>query len=115
MPRSIALLRNRSTHCAKLVSARASDRHDNAAAPPAKPASMFRRVRLDSDVVAVTISIDRHFVLPLCHQFVAPVGAVILLLMRRLNLIVGAQFCDQAIEAAGETLDVEVKRIVVTV
>src|SRR6516165_4724368 len=35
--------------------------------------------------------------------------------MRRLYLIRPAQFCDQAVEAGGETLDVKVERIVVTV
>src|SRR6516225_9555862 len=35
--------------------------------------------------------------------------------MRRLYQIRRAQFCDQAVEAGGETLDVKVERIVVTV
>ena len=35
--------------------------------------------------------------------------------MRRLDLVRHAQFCDQAVEAIGEVLDVKVERIVVTI
>ena len=35
--------------------------------------------------------------------------------MRCLNLIGSAQFCNQAVEAVGEALDVKVERIVVTI
>src|SRR5690348_17652122 len=35
--------------------------------------------------------------------------------MRRLKLIGSAQFCDQTVEAVGETLDLKVERIVMTI
>ena len=35
--------------------------------------------------------------------------------MRRLDLVRGAQFCHQGVEAVGETLDVKVERIVMTI
>src|SRR5262249_42149741 len=104
-PRATALLRNWAIHCSKPISARAADSGDSAAAPPARPASRFRRVRFGSVDVAIRILSYRR-----CYAAVRA-----RLLMRRLDLIRRAQFCDQGVKTVGETVDAEVERIVMTI